>query len=194
MRRLLAAAALTAAAALPAAAATAHTHARTASTVYAAFSYHGVVIPHVVSVQAGYCFESSLTTLRLDAWRCSVGNSTLDPCFSSEFANNVLCPTPWSDTAVEINLTKPLPKPTNHAVPSLKLAPWAIETATGADCLLTSGAEPTASNHDRMNYVCSANLGLWGYPDRRTEPWTIFSAPPSTRTLTHRAAILHAWM
>jgi hypothetical protein len=101
---------------------------------------------------------------------------------------------PWADTAVEINLTKPLPKPTNHAVPSLKLAPWAIETATGADCVLTAGAAPTASNHDRLNYVCSPNLGLWGYPNRRTEPWTIFSAPPGTHRLTHRAAILHAWM
>ena len=165
---------------------------RTTATVYQAFSYHGVVIPRV-QVASGYCWESSNVTARLDAWRCFVGNSILDPCFSSAFANNVVCPTPWSDSGVEINLTRPLPKPTNHAAPSLKLAPWAIETTTGADCILASGASSVVHGK-RLNYYCSAKLGLWGYPDRHSQPWTILSAPPTAKILKQRASILHAWM
>jgi hypothetical protein len=190
VRRPVLVLAVVAAAALPVGAAQAGT--RTIATVYEAFSYHGVVIPHV-QVEAGYCWESSNVTRRLDAWRCFVGNTILDPCFSSEFASNVVCPTPWNDTAVEINLTKPLPKPTNHAAPSVQLQPWAIQTASGANCIFASGATSVVHGH-RLNYFCSAKLALWGYPNRRSTTWTILSAPPSARTLSHRTAILRAWM
>ena len=46
----------------------------------------------------------------------------------------------------------------------------------------------------RLNYYCSSKLALWGYPNRKSRTWTILSAPPSAKTLTHRTAILHAWM
>jgi hypothetical protein len=151
-----------------------------------------VIVPHV-TVQSGYCSGSSKVTLRLDAWRCVYGTTILDPCFSSEFADNVVCPMPWNDTGTEINLTKPLPAPTNHRAPSLQLAPWAIEITTGTACVFNAGG-PTIVHGKRLNYICSAKLGLWGYPDRKTQPWTILSAAPSAKTLTHHVAILHAWM
>jgi hypothetical protein len=191
VRGLLAVAALVAASAAPAAAAPTGMH--TVATVYEAYSYHGVVVPRISTVDSGYCWESSNVTSRLDAWRCFVGNSILDPCFSSEFASNVVCPMPWSDTAVEINLTRPLPRPSNHAAPSLRLEPWAIETSAGAICVLASGASSIVHGK-RLNYFCSARLGLWGYPNRKKEPWTILSAPPTARALSNRAAILRAWM
>jgi hypothetical protein len=191
VRSLLVVLALVAASAIPAATAQSGRH--TIATVYEAFSYHGVVVPHVSKVESGYCWESSNVTPRLDAWRCFVGNSILDPCFSSEFANNVVCPMPWSDSAVEINLTKPLPRPSNHAAPSLRLAPWAIETTSGAICMSASGAAPVVHGK-RLNYSCSSKLGLWGNPDRKTEPWTILSAPPTAQRLSHHVAVLHAWM
>jgi len=171
-----------------------HTAPRTIATVYEAFSYHGVVIPNV-QVQPGYCAGSSTVTLRFDAWRCFVGNTILDPCFSSEFASNVVCPVPWNDSGVEINLTRPLPKPTNHAVPSLKLAPWAISIASGSNCTFTAGATSVIpKTKTRMNYFCNPKLGLWGYPNRKSTTWTILSAPPNAKTLSHRTAIVHAWM
>jgi hypothetical protein len=191
VRRLCVVVALIAASAAPAATAQAGMH--TIATVYEAFSYHGVVVPHVSNVESGYCWESSNVTRRLDAWRCFVGNSILDPCFSSEFASNVVCPMPWSDTAVEINLTKPLPRPSNHSAPSLRLQPWAVKTASGAICVLASGASSVVHGK-RLNYFCGARLGLWGYPNRKKEPWTILSAPPTARALSRHAAILHAWM
>jgi hypothetical protein len=48
----------------------------------------------------------------------------------------------------------------------------------------------------RLNYFCEngGNNGLWGYPDRRSEPWTILIAPFTARSLHERRAIRHAWM
>lgn len=181
-------------ASISASAAVAGTH--TTATVYDAFSYHGVVVPQVQSV-SGFCWTNSAVTERNDAWRCAVGNSIYDPCFSSEFAYGVVvCVTPWNDTGIEIQLTKPLPKAAGHLAPSLKLQPWAIQTASGADCVLSSVAGPRPIHGRHLNYFCGTNfkVGLWGFPDRSSQPWTIFSAPQSATVLSHRVAIRRAWM
>ncbi len=171
----------------------AQTVTHTTATVYQAFSYHGVIVPHV-RVESGYCWENSNVTARRDAWRCFVGNFIYDPCFSSTFAYGVVvCPTPWTDTGIEIRLTKPLPKAFSHAAPSLKLIPWALQTASGADCILSSGASNIVHGQ-RLNYSCGTNTGLWGFPRRASQPWTILSAPFNATVLSHRVAILHAWM
>jgi hypothetical protein len=165
----------------------------TTATIYQAFSYHGLVIPHV-RVVSGYCWENSNVTERGDAWRCFVGNHIHDPCFSSTFAFGVVvCATPWNDTGVEIRLSRPLPTPSSHAGPSLALQPWAIETAAGAECVLSSGASAVVHGH-RLNYFCGTKVGLWGFPTRTSQPWTILSAPFNATTLSHRVAIRHAWM
>jgi hypothetical protein len=189
-RRLLTAVALIAAAGVATAAAQAGSP--TVAKVYEAFSYHGVAIPHV-QVVSGYCTGSSAATKRVDAWRCVEGASTLDPCFSSEFANGVVCPTPWNNTAVEITLTMALPKATNQSAPSLRMQPWAIQLASGAGCIYSS-TTTTRVHGKRLNYVCSAKLDLWGFPKRKKRTWTILSAPPNATSLSHGAAILHAWM
>ena len=168
----------------------------TTATVYSAFSYHGVIVPHV-QVVSGYCSENSAVTERDDAWRCLVGNDIYDPCFSSEFAFGVVvCPTPWNDSGVEIQLTKPLPKALSHLAPSLRMQPWAIQTASGADCVLSSVAGPRPIHGRHLNYFCGTTfmVGLWGFPDRRSQPWTIFSAPQNATVLSHRVTIRRAWM
>ena len=168
----------------------------TTATVYSAFSYHGVVVPQVRTV-AGSCWENSAVTPRDDAWRCLVGNAIYDPCFSSEFAYGVVvCPTPWNDTGVEIQLTKPLPAASSHRAPSGAMQPWAVQTVAGADCVLASVAGPRPIHGRHLNYFCgpSFKLGLWGFPDRRSQPWTIFSAPQNATVLTHRVAIRRAWI
>ena len=170
--------------------------AKTSATVYEAFSYHGLIVPHV-QVKSGYCWVSSGVTRRDDAWRCFVGNTIYDPCFSSEFAGGVVvCPIPWANAGTEIQLTKPLPMTVGHTAPSGKLQPWAIQTASGADCVLASVAGPPPIHGRHLNYFCGANakVGLWGFPDRRFQPWTIFSAPVNATALSRRVAIRHAWM
>jgi hypothetical protein len=39
-----------------------------------------------------------------------------------------------------------------------------------------------------------AKYGLWGFPDRASQPWTIFSAPLRATKLSARVAISRAWM
>jgi len=191
---LRALAALAAAAAV-AAAADAEARGHTTATVYEAFSYHGVVVPRVTQA-SGYCFTSSDVTRRDDAWRCLVGNALYDPCFSSALAfGMVVCPVPWNDTGTQINLSRPLPKTSSSTPPSLSLQPWAVETAGGTFCTLSSGAS-RAIHGQRLNYFCGtgAKQGLWGFPDRRTQPWTILIAPPQAKALKQRVAIVRAWM
>ena len=169
---------------------------RTSVSVYQAFSYHGLVVPHV-QVKSGYCWTSSAVTPRDDAWRCLVGNVIYDPCFSSDFAGGVVvCPVPWADTGTEIQLTQPLPKAISHTAPSARLQPWAIQTAPGATCVLASGAGPPPIRGRHLNYFCgaSAKVGLWGFPNRTSEPWRIYSAPVNAAVLSRRVAIRHAWM
>jgi hypothetical protein len=167
----------------------------TVATVYEAFSYHGVPEPAVTNA-SGSCFTSSNVTRRDDAWRCTVGNTLYDPCFSSSLAFGiVVCPIPWQGSGTEIHLTKPLPKSSSHTIPSLSLQPWAVETVSGTFCLLSSGASSVVHGQ-RLNYFCGKNAkqGLWGFPSRKTQPWTIRIAPLQAKTLKHRVALLHAWM
>jgi hypothetical protein len=192
LRLLVALAALTAVAALGGTATARTPGPPTVAKIYEAFNYHGVVIPHV-QVVSGYCTGSSAATKRVDAWRCVDGASVQDPCFSSEFANGVVCPAPWNNSAIEITLTQPLPKATNQSSPSLRAEPWAIQLASGADCIYSS-TTTTRVQGKRLNYVCSAKLDLWGFPNRKKRSWTILAAPPNATSLRRHAAILHAWM
>ncbi len=169
----------------------------TTATIYHAYRANGTsAIP--THPRRGYCFSGSSTAARSDAWRCITGNELDDPCFSTSItALSVICPAgPWQNAGVEIRLTKPLPRHyANRGAPSLHSQPWALELYDGHRCLLASGASTTVEGQ-RLNYFCTINshLGLWGFPSRSTEPWTILVAPFTAKQLTQRAAIRHAWM
>ena len=170
---------------------------RTTANIFQAFTPHGFIKMHTRS-KAGYCWVGTLTSRRRDGWRCSVGNYIHDPCFSS--AQNpgiVVCPdAPWLKTGVRIRLTKPLPRVYgNRSAPSLRLQPWAIELYDGRRCLFSTGAT-SAVEGQRLNYFCegSSEEGLWGFPYRGSEPWTILIAPFEATELSERAAVRHAWM
>lgn len=169
----------------------------TMATIYHAYRANGTsAIP--THPRRGYCFSGSSTAARSDAWRCITGNELDDPCFSTSItAPSVICPAgPWQNAGVEIRLTKPLPRHyANRGAPSLRSQPWALELYDGHRCLLASGASTTVEGQ-RLNYFCTINrhLGLWGFPSRSTEPWTILVAPFTATQLTQRATIRHAWM
>lgn len=170
---------------------------RTTASVYEAFTSQGVIVPRV-EVKSGSCWENSIVLERDDAWRCFIGNDIYDPCFSSQRASGVVVcvQAPWSGTGIEIRLTKPLPKPFREPAPSTSLEPWGIQIASGQDCIISSGMGPAAIHGRNLNYYCSPHfkIGLWGFPDRTTQPWTIFIAPLNTTALSQRVAIRHAWM
>ncbi len=168
---------------------------RTSVSIYQAFTPNGYAKLHT-RTRAGYCWVGSLTIARRDAWRCFVGNYIYDPCFSAaRDPGIVVCPdAPWRMTGVKIRLTKPLPRAYgNHGAPSLRLKPWAIELYDGRRCLFASGASSVVEGQ-RLNYFCGTGKeGLWGFPYRGSEPWTILTAPIEATELSERATVRHAW-
>jgi hypothetical protein len=167
----------------------------TSVTVFDAFTAGGSPAIPVHQVH-GSCFTGSLTSSRADAWRCLSGNYLYDPCFSSQAAPGVvICPNPNPVRGTEIQLTKSLPRDQgNSGSPSASSRPWALELFNGDHCALSSGA--TAVVHGvRLNFFCTGETkrGLWGYPRRTSQPWTILIAPFTARTLSRRVAIEHVW-
>ncbi len=174
------------------------TGAPTVATVYRPFSSSGSVLMSITATKSGNCFVSSGTTGRSDAWRCIFGNFILDPCFSSTAATAfVLCPTaPWTNRGIKITLKSKLPLAhANHGPISLAEQPWALQLTNGTGYLFAGGASSVVGGL-RLNYFTSgsSSVGLWGYPDRHVQPWTIYQAPASAKHLTTKVAIRHAWM
>lgn len=193
VRRLLLLMAATALVAVPASAVA---HTTTTATIFRAFHPDGTPTLQA-HTKSGSCFTGSLTIDRRDAWRCIVGNFLYDPCFSSAHApGKVLCPDAQLNRAVEIKLTKGLPRAmANTRAPSLRDQPWNIQLTSGRHCELSNGATIVVQGVP-LNYFCGAGVkfGLWGFPRRKPQPWTILSAPFSAKHLHARAAIRHVWM
>lgn len=169
----------------------------TRAVVYRPFSPSGALRMRGPT-RSGYCWTSSLTTARRDAWRCMAHNEISDPCFSSKRNRRfVACATaPWRNRGIRLRLTRRLPRSmANHGRVSRHQRPWALQLYNGRRCLFSSGASSIVDGR-RLNYFCTGGgkMGLWGLPSRRTEPWTIFRAPYTARHLSRRAAIRRAWM
>lgn len=192
-RGLIVVLALAAIASSPASAAAATT---TKATVFQAFTSAGAPTIPVVN-KSGYCFTGALTVNRSDAWRCFVGNFLYDPCFSSTSAAGVvICPNVEVNRGVKIRLTRALPRgQADPGKPSLANQPWDIQLMSGRHCAYSSGAS-NVIHGVRLNYFCGAgvNFGLWGFPNRHAQPWTIWSAPFTAKSLNQRVAIRHVWM
>jgi hypothetical protein len=176
------------------AAATARTH--TIETIFHPFKSDGTPTIHVHS-KSGYCYSGSLAINRDDAWRCFTGNFLYDPCFSSPLVpGKVLCPGVNVTSGVEIKLTRGLPKRyADSGKPSLKQQPWDIQLTDGRHFQYSSGASNFVDGK-RLNYFCGATcpVGLWGFPRRHTQPWTIVIARVTAKSLRTRRAIRHVWM
>jgi hypothetical protein len=175
---------------------TAVAHNTTTATIFQAFTSSGSPTIHTRS-KSGYCFTGSLTANRADAWRCFVGNYIYDPCFSSTLAGGVVvCPNLQVNGGIEIHLTKRLPLGmANAGALSLREQPWNIELTSGRHCAFSGGAS-NVTQGKRLNYFCGSNFhdGLWGYPDRRAQPWTILIGPFTATSLSQRRGIRKVWM
>jgi len=173
---------------------------KTTVSVYRAFTTSGLIVPHV-RIDSGYCWEGSNVSGRYDAFRCFVGNYIYDPCFSSPVPGDqvVVCPTdPATETAIAIHLTKPLPSTFAHAPASPGMTPWAVETDSGEVCFFASGASSLVGGL-RENYFCGnggKGNALWGFPDRKGQPWTMIETAADATTLSggRRVAVRHAWV
>jgi hypothetical protein len=165
---------------------------------FAAFTVGGVPTVKITRTLKGSCYSESLAADRDDAYRCISGNFLYDPCFSAPVAVHakkgiVVCPVaPWTNSGVEVKLTKRFPKNTLPK-PSTRGLPWAIETVSGCKAPLDTGATMVIARN-RANYYCSnTKQWLWGTPSRKTEPWSIYIAAANATRLSKRIAIKEAW-
>jgi hypothetical protein len=170
---------------------------KTSARLYQPWRSSGSPSIHVRKTVNGYCWTNSIATDRIDAWRCFGGGSYIyDPCFSSgSMRGVVLCPTVWwKGSGIQIKLTKSLPKPFGKLPrPSTRLRPWAIETFSGLHCQANTGAGTVKDGLDSSYFCILSDQVLWGGASRKTQPWTIYVAPPSAPSLTRRANIRIAW-
>jgi hypothetical protein len=142
----------------------------------------------------GRCFAGSIADPRSDAWRCFIGNSIADPCFSDPaVASWVLCPedgTPFGTTVVRLALAKALPKNlANKSSPGVG-NPWTLKLAGGMVCTFLTGAT-YAYHGKRVNYGCDRKTFLAGNPDRSGPTWTI-TLGTGPKSQPRRAVILVA--
>jgi hypothetical protein len=156
-------------------------------------SARGVRIARIAS---GYCWTTSDTDVRADAWRCFVGNYIHDPCFSNtgHAVKYVLCPLfrPGS-RVLRINLTKRLPKRSAATGDPTRFAPWAVQTTGGRWCTILSGATGLIRGL-RINYGCTGGGILLGDPKRTTSTWTIFYASSFDSKQFVSTSLTAAWL
>ena len=108
----------------------------------------------------------------------------------------MLCPGLELRFAIKLKLTKRLPECyADRGSPSLSHPPWNLQLTDGEHCGFASGATSVIDG-ERLNYFCSAGgrSGLWGFPDRHTEPWSILSGPFTAKRLHQHRYIRRAWM
>jgi hypothetical protein len=148
----------------------------------------------VATSARGHCWEGSIADGRSDAWRCFLGNSILDPCFSRGLASKpyVVCPAaPWSTRVTLLRLTKPLPLSSRNKGNRATAWPWGIVTSNRQRCLVVTGATSQIAGQ-WISYYCKSGGSLLGKPNRRAPTWMIFFAAKGSNHL-NRVAITDAW-
>jgi len=168
----------------------------TATHIYRAFRADGSPAVHVTRTLRGSCFTGSIAANRNDAWRCMSGNVLYDPCFSSgKSPGTVLCPlAPWLSSAVKLSLTRGLPlSAANKARPSTSSHPWGIRTGPGWECQFNTGTSNLIHGLASTYFCRSTANWLWGLPNRRSQPWTIFAARLDAKVLSLRVSVTDAW-
>jgi hypothetical protein len=173
---------------------TATAPARTTIHLYAPFN-GGTIAGgvRIASSASGYCWETSISDNRGDAYRCFVGNDIHDPCFADQTssAGYVLCPLYFPGAKVlRINLTKKLPSNQGSGDPT-RHAPWAVRTSSGFWCTALSGGTGDIAGL-RINYGCTGGGILLGTPHRGAS-WTIFYAANFNANQYRPITLASAW-
>ena len=122
----------------------------TRQVVYEPWNLKGHLDPGLIpTVETGQCFSGSIGDPRVDAWRCSAGNSIFDPCFSRPYSvtGPVICPgpAPWRSHVVELRLGARLPERYANKVNSGPGETW-LRLANGATCEVLTGETPELGN------------------------------------------------
>jgi eukaryotic-like serine/threonine-protein kinase len=129
----------------------------------------------------GSCWTNSIAApYRVDAWRCTVGNSIQDPCFQIPNSKKLLCgmnpANPDATSTFVLNLTQPLPQaePIEGGVPSNWA--WLVELSDGTLCSPFTGTRPFTASGQSANYGCAPgplgnNLMIFGDLNASSSVW-----------------------
>ena len=106
---------------------------------------------HVTQRDSGHCWTASIASQRSDAYRCMVGNSIHDPCFTLS-PREVACPTDVAaNRGIAIALTQPLPQPNQTS------NVWQMQLVSGVQCNIATGTRiPGYPFYCAGGLVCSA--------------------------------------
>lgn len=141
------------------------------NTTFALFNYHTTRTqlinfqPHVPKsniTKEGECWSESVSTPRPGAWRCSVGNSIYDPCFTAAQSDTVVCaanPITYEEGFI-LKLTKPLPVAETTSSIFLQVQAsegWLLKLSDGSFCTKYTGTFPVI-NGLLIKYACSDSL------------------------------------
>ena len=111
--------------------------------------------------RTGACFNPSVTSNRIDAWRCAVDSTIYDPCFEivslitpGSSARVVCFDNPDDDTtSFQLQLTEPLPA--RETAPAAELQPWRFQLEDGDFCRFEAGAMMVLDGR-RIDYICDS--------------------------------------
>jgi len=151
----------------------------------------------VVGQVSGECFTGSQESpARPDAFRCTAGNSILDPCYRGFEMGQVrlaCARVPWSSEVTLLTPAKEMPR-TEANRPTLPAGlPWAVELADGSRCALLAGATSAAAGM-RINYGCEGGDGyVVGEPDRTSPRWRMFLWIPTRGIAANLIGVTVAW-
>jgi hypothetical protein len=161
--------------------------------IFNVLSPSGGLAVNVANTVSGSCFTGSSAIGRSDAWRCTVGNNLVDPCFQTG-AEQVLCPIggPWGGTGLLVNLpANDLSNAVADKDAGTRQLPWAIELDNGWKCLGLTGATNVIDGQ-RLGYGCSNGAGLYGNVHRSSSAWTIDAAAAHANSIQSEP-IKQAW-
>lgn len=108
----------------------------------------------------GSCWTNSIAApFRGDAWRCTVGNNIVDPCFQIPGTQTLLCGANPANSAATstfvLQLTQDLPKsaPVHGLQPADQV--WLIELRGGTLCSPFTGTLPFTETGDVASFGCA---------------------------------------
>jgi hypothetical protein len=131
-----------------------------------------------MQIVSGSCFTNSIAApYRPDAWRCTVGNETQDPCFQVGTSSSLICGVHPEDatnaSAFVLTLTEPLPVAEIPPNPPPDWA-WQVKLNDGTICTPFTGTLPFSADGKVAKYSCNSADGRMIFGDLDASPtvWT----------------------
>ncbi|MBA3536217.1 MAG: hypothetical protein H0T84_06370 [Tatlockia sp.] len=145
----------------------------------------------IKKTSSGECWHQSQRIKREDAWRCIAEGRVFDPCFIKPHGprKEAICPdSPWTTSAVLINLSAPADNGHHIALDMSETYPWAVELTSGEKCQAVD--EGQVYDGLQVHYQCNSPTFLIGRVQRCDAKWSILQR---TATGISTVGLSKAW-